>query len=323
MRASQSIVIDDDIDHLIGLAETLNRHDIPCRQIRFSGSMDDLRSYPEVRFIFADLHLGAGTIGSDHMTDFSTIGRLLEDAIQPAGRYAIVLWTMYPDQATHLQHFLAERLQGVPGPVDVSALPKAPYLNGSDHVQDETKLFENIQKVLDELFILLDKPERAGIKEMLTRLFSDPEVGTLVVDVPGFPSLSTRLDDWLEQEFMDYGATPKAMLDSDNPHDLYLLERIAHWIATSRAPSHPHVVRDVVCQRIEKLYEQGISLAVIDGPHLSDQGTSSPLEHWMDSPSPLFGAITPRQFFESGNVDAQRLQRISARLDAIDDGAFS
>ena len=162
-------------------------------------------------------------------------------------------------------------------------------------------------------------PERAEIEDTLTRLFSDPEVETREVDVPGFPSLSARLDDWLEQEFMDYAATPGAMLDSDDPDDLYLLKRIVHAIATSRAPSHPHVVRDVVRQRIEKLYEQGISLAAIDGPDPSDQ----PLEYWMDSANPLFGAITPRQFFEAEHVDAERIQRISARLDAIDDGSFS
>ena len=118
---------------------------------------------------------------------------------------------------------------------------------------------------------------------------------------------------------MDYGTTPKAMLESDNPDDLYLLECIVHSIATLRAPSHPRVVRDVVRQRIERLYEQGYSLAVIDGPDPSDQ----PLEYWMDSANPLFGAITPRQFFESEHVDAERIQRISARLDAIDGGAFS
>ena len=323
MRASQSIVIDDDADHLIGLAETLNRFDIPCHQIRFSGDMDDLGPYPEVRFIFADLHLGAGAIGSDHMTDFSTIGSLLEDAIRPVGRYAILLWTMYPAQATHLQRFLAERLQGVPRPVDVSPLPKASYLNGAGHVQDETRLFKNIRKALDKLVILLDKPERAEIEDILTRLFSEPEVGTRELEVPGLPSLEAQLDDWLGQELMDYGATPKAMLASGNPDDLYLLERIVHTIATSRAPSHPHVIRDIVRQRIEKLYEQGISLEVIDGPDLSNHGALSPIEHWMDSANPLFGAITPRQFFEGERVDVPRLQRISARLDAIDDGAFS
>ena len=38
MRSTQSIVIDDDADHLISLADTLNRHEMPCRQIRFDGT---------------------------------------------------------------------------------------------------------------------------------------------------------------------------------------------------------------------------------------------------------------------------------------------
>ncbi len=165
--------------------------------------------------------------------------------------------------------------------------------------------------------------KRAEIEDIVTRLFSDPEVETREVEIPGLPSLSARLDDWLGQELMDYGATPTAMLESDKPDDLYLLERIVHTIATSRAPSHPHVVRDVVRRRIENLYRQGISLEVIDGPDLSSHDATSPMEHWMDSANPLFGAISPRQFFEGEIVDVPRLQRISARLDAIDDGSFS
>ena len=323
MRASQSIVIDDDPDHLIGLADTLNRHDIPCRQIRFNGEVDKLGPYPEVRFIFADLHLGAGAIGSDHMTDFSTIGSLLEDAIKPVGRYAILLWTMYPNQASRLQQFLAERLHGVPKPVDVSPLAKSDYVTVAGRVRDETKLINDIQEALDTLDILLDKPEPAEIKVTLTRLFDYPEVADREVRVPDLPGLHVRLDEWLGQELMDFGTTPRVMLENGDPDDLYSLERIVHAIATSRAPSHPHVVRDVVLQRIEKLYVQGISLAVIDGPELSSHDAIPPLEYWMNSTNALFGGITPRQFFEGEPVDVPRLQRISARLDAIDDGAFS
>lgn len=323
MRPSQSIVIDDEAGHLIGLADTLNRHGMPCHQIRFKGKLDDVVPCHDVRFIFTDLHLASGAITSDHKTDFSMIGSLLEGSIQPRGRYAILLWTKYPDQASNLNQFLRERLHGTPKPVGVSPLPKPNHLTAAGQVRDEGKLFYEIQKAMHNLDVVLDKPERAEIENVLTRLFDDPEVTTHDIVLPGFPSLEAQLDDWLGQELIDYGTTPRAMLESNNPDDLYLLERIVHTIATSRATSHPHVVRDVVRKRIEKLYEQGISLAVIDGPDVSDQSPTSPLEHWMDSPNPLFGVTTPRQFFDAEQVDAQRIQRISARLDAIDDGAFS
>ncbi len=92
---SKTLVIDDDKVHLMGLANGLDRHGMTCLPIHFAGESTTIHACPDVRIIFADLHLSAGGLS----TDFSTIGHLLEDAIKPAGPYCILLWTRYPDQA--------------------------------------------------------------------------------------------------------------------------------------------------------------------------------------------------------------------------------
>ena len=324
MRSTQNIVIDDDADHLIGLADTLNRHEMPCRQIRFNGDIQDVSPCPDARYIFADLHLGSGAIGSDHKTDFSTIGSLLEESIRPAGRYAVVLWTMYPTQAGRLEEFLIERLVGTQAPpVRVRSLPKATHLNDAGQVQNESGLVEDIYDAVDELELLLTKPDVTEIRDTLKSLFRKPEEPideALVASIPGW---DMALDDWLGHELHGLAKTPKAMLESDDPGTLFLLQRAVHSIATTRAASHPHVVRDVVRRRIESLYREGRSLGFVGGPEVRTERTVDGLDHWMDTKNGLFGQSTPRRFFEADQIDISRLALVSARLDAIDAGAFS
>ena len=137
------VAIDDEASHLAGLAEGLNRHGVACLQIHFSEDPTNIMPCPDVRLIFADLHLGAGSLAADHKTDFSTIGGLLEHSIKPSGPYFIVLWTMYPEQAPKLREFL-DRLQGVTKPFDVLPLAKANHLDRNGNVRDERELIDSI-----------------------------------------------------------------------------------------------------------------------------------------------------------------------------------
>ena len=324
MQPAQRIVIDDEVEHLIGLADTLNRHGMPCRQILFNGEIERVDPCPDARLIFADLHLGTGVIGSDHTTDFSTIGSLLEGAIKPTGRYGIVLWTLYPNEAPNLEEFLHGRLEGVEKPVRVWPLPKPPHLDKADRIRDETKLIVEIQGAVDELEMLINKPDAAQLDAALVRLFDQPEDGAPLQDLKSsVPGLDVRLDDWMNRELRGLDATPRAILDGDDVGKLYLLQRIVHSIATVRAISHPFVVRDIVRKRIEDTYRKGVSMDLVEGPDVGDERTATGLAHWMDTENPLFGHRAPRQFFDADQVDGSRLRLISARLDAIDDGAFT
>ena len=119
------IAIDDEEAHLAALANSLARHGIPCYQIPFTDDFSSIPSCPHAEVIFADLHLGGGVLASDHMTDFSTIGAVLEERIKPSRPYVILLWTAYPDKAPGLNSFLGERLHTVTKPSGVLPLAKA------------------------------------------------------------------------------------------------------------------------------------------------------------------------------------------------------
>ena len=143
LNTPRIIAIDDEPAHLAGLTNGLNLLGVQCRSIHYTGVLDDIVSCPGVRVIFADLHLGSGVLSSDPTTDFSVLGSLLENSIKPSGPYTIVLWTMYPDQASALHVFL-ERLHGVTKPVEVLAMSKPDFIDGEGNIKDETHLKKQI-----------------------------------------------------------------------------------------------------------------------------------------------------------------------------------
>ncbi len=78
------------------------------------------------------------------------IGGLIESTIQPSGPYFIVLWTMYPDQATALYDFLVKRLQNVAKPFTVQALNKNDHLDPQGDVKSLEALVEAIGQIVAE-----------------------------------------------------------------------------------------------------------------------------------------------------------------------------
>ena len=343
------IAIDDEEAHLAGLANSLAQHGIPCFQIPFTDDPSSIPWCPDVTVIFADLHLGGGALGSDHKTDFSTIGALLEERIRPSRPYSILLWTAYPDQAPGLHRFLGERLQSVTKPSAVLPLAKANHLDPSGNVKDATALVEEIVTLakpphgsgllLDPdgrvpgttptLIELTPRPSPEVIMQRLSRLFEKPD-GHSATAPPGFPQWETTLEEWLDVVLPDVGRTPRQVLSSGDHRTLALLDRFVNAIATSRAFSHPRVVREIVRQRIEIMFRRSGDADASRreppyGPLDSVSGidVSDSFEDWMDVPNPLLGNVTPRSFFEDVAVDAEQVRNISSLLDSIDDGAFS
>ena len=142
------IAIDDEPKHLEGLAQGLNQYGAACLPVHFTGEAAILPC-SQVRVIFADLHLSGGLSG-DHAQDFSIIGGLIEDTIRPSGPYFIVLWTMYPDQATALYDFLVRRLQNVAKPFTVRALNKNDHLDPQGDVRNPELLVKAIERIVAE-----------------------------------------------------------------------------------------------------------------------------------------------------------------------------
>lgn len=330
LKSPPVIAIDDETDHLAALANSLNRRGVPCLQIPFTDDLADIEPCPNVRVIFADLHLGGGALAGDHRTDFSTIGALLEDRIKPSLPYLILLWTLYQDQAPGLHTFLRDRLRGVPTPFTVVPLPKANYLDETGGVRDEAALMKDIAvgtATLPEAAALFEpevapelveayRPTREEIIGRLRRLFTEAENPCTDDVPPGFPTRITPLSDWLDADLPDFGQTPRQMLDSGDEGTLFLLERFVNSIATSRTLSHPHAVRDIVRRRLETRFQEATAF---DPLGRSKQN----FERWLDVPNPMFGDDTPRNFFRAREVDATRLLGISSLLDSLDDGTFS
>ena len=141
------IAIDDERDHLLGLADCLNQQGIACLRMHFTADPTDVTVCPDVRIIFADLHLGMGS-PSDHKSNFSMIGGLLRDTIQPSGPYFIILWTRFPEQAKELRVFLDRLDTDVSKPFDVQSLDKANHLGPDGRVKDEEALIEAIKGIV-------------------------------------------------------------------------------------------------------------------------------------------------------------------------------
>lgn len=141
------VIIDDQLAHLTGLAKGLNRRGVASLQVLFTEDPTRIPPCPDVRVIFADLHLGPGSLSTNPMTDFSTVNSLLENDLRPAGPYFILLWTAYPEQAQKLREYLDERLEGVKKPFDVVPLAKADHLDVDGNVKDEDKLLAEIDSI--------------------------------------------------------------------------------------------------------------------------------------------------------------------------------
>jgi hypothetical protein len=162
--APRIIVIDDDPRHLQGLVEGLHRYGTSCLPVHFTGDPTGIKKLPDLRVIFADLHLTEGGAAGGYERHFSTIGGLIEETFAPTGPYVLVLWTRYADQADGLRDFLESRLQNVSKPLAVVPLDKTQHLDlTSGAVKDPAALVKAIETTIQgqpQLAALLRWEER-------------------------------------------------------------------------------------------------------------------------------------------------------------------
>ena len=149
------VVIDDKSDHLEALVNGLYEQGLSCLPIHYPNDASRLKQCPNLRVLFADLHLMAG---GDDAVHFSTIGGLIQEDFKPLGPYFIMLWTEYPDKAEELMNYLESRLEDVATPFDVLALDKSDYYDAQDNL-NSGKLVEDIaaiSKSSPQFSVLLD-----------------------------------------------------------------------------------------------------------------------------------------------------------------------
>lgn len=148
MLASPRIVaIDNDCSHLKVLVTGLNRFGVGCLPVHFTENLDDLQACPNLRVLFADLHLVESS--DNDRVHFANLAGLIETTFKPTGPYLIVLWTAYPSKAEELHRYVRDELCGVPKPFDVIALKKEDYREGADG-WNIGKLLEDIERLSQE-----------------------------------------------------------------------------------------------------------------------------------------------------------------------------
>ena len=191
--SSKVVVIDDEIDHLAGLTDSLTAGGIDCLPVHYTGNVAKIRPCPSVRVVIADLHLGSGTLTADPRTDFSVIGTLLDDRIRPAGVYIILLWTLYENHATALQGFL-ERLQRAAKPVAVLPLPKTDHLDSAGKVRSRDKLMQHIHALAEDWL----RPRGVLGLQGAWHPIEDQEVDALIEDIYASRRTDTGRPAWME-----------------------------------------------------------------------------------------------------------------------------
>ena len=137
------VAIDDIQEHLQALVDGLHQHGLSCLPIHYPDEMGRLNTCPNLRVLFADLHLTEGGTSDDSAVHVNAIGGLIEEVIKPMGPYFVVLWTRYPEQASNLMKHLETELKGVATPFSVFPLDKRDYYNASNDL-DSAKLFKDI-----------------------------------------------------------------------------------------------------------------------------------------------------------------------------------
>ena len=120
--AARIIAIDDEQKDLDKLTEGINRYGAVCLPFHYPDNAEHIRPCPNVRVIFADLHLTGA--GGDDEKHFSVIGGLISGTIKPSGPYLLILWTNYAHKADSLRRSLDQRLTDTPKPIAVRAIDK-------------------------------------------------------------------------------------------------------------------------------------------------------------------------------------------------------
>lgn len=130
----RSIAIDDKPAHLMAIAAGLAAVGIPCMSYWYNRGRGKLVPQPKVphkylRLIFCDLNLAELGGHPQPETLEGVIEDVLKQVVAPdGGPYVLVFWTEVTGRVTRVRDLLYERLKGIPLPLAVVELKKAPFL---------------------------------------------------------------------------------------------------------------------------------------------------------------------------------------------------
>lgn len=134
----RALAVDDEPSHLLAITAGLSSVGIPCMGYWFDRDSSDLRPAPPtgghrfLRVLFTDLNLAELGGVPDTSTLWATLVGVLKQLVSKnSGPYILVFWTRVGAKAEDVKQMLyarAEQLEGIPCPVGVLELPKAPFL---------------------------------------------------------------------------------------------------------------------------------------------------------------------------------------------------
>ena len=134
----RAVAIDDKPSHLLGITTALTAIGIPCMGFWYDRNLNELKPAPPqsglpfVRLVFMDLNLAerAG-VPDATMLSAGVIDVLKQIIAKAGGPYLLVFWTQVGTRVDEVSTIIFDRLEkagGVPCPIAITSLDKAPFL---------------------------------------------------------------------------------------------------------------------------------------------------------------------------------------------------
>jgi hypothetical protein len=142
----RAVAVDDEPGHLLSIATGLSTIGIPCVGYWYDRNTNELRpappegGLPHVRLLFTDLNLAELGGVPEAQALWSVVVSVLQKIVsKESGPYLLVFWTGVEKKAAEVKEMIyarADQLEGIPCPIDILELPKAPFLAPSPKGQD-------------------------------------------------------------------------------------------------------------------------------------------------------------------------------------------
>ena len=178
----RAVAIDDEPSHLLGITTGLTAIGIPCMGFWYDRSLNELKPAPPqsglpfVRLVFMDLNLAERAGVPDTAVLAASVIDVLNQIIaKDGGPYLLVFWTRVGTRVQEVSAVIFNRLEkagGVPCPIAITSLDKAPFRIGEPAGGD-------FKAALQDFYTELHKNIDA-LKEGVSRAASyDPRLSAL------------------------------------------------------------------------------------------------------------------------------------------------
>lgn len=131
----RAVAIDDEPSHLLAIANGLSASGIACMGYWYDRATHELSpappagGLPDLRLVLMDLNLeeSGGTPVPANLA--GSVMSVLKRIISPdGGPYLLIFWTQVSGRVDEVRDLLYERMEEIPRPLEVFAIPKGPFI---------------------------------------------------------------------------------------------------------------------------------------------------------------------------------------------------